>query len=82
MAPTTSAERTAKFRRRGKEKGFETGDREKTRLRVAAIRQKQKSTITVRCPLNRKCKDPECKLHIERDRKRLYRQKLQGKGKA
>ena len=82
MAPTTSRERTAKFRmKRKREKGYNSEEeREKTRIRVAEIRRKKKSIITVGC--TRTCKDPKCQLHPERDRKRVFRQKLKGKGKT
>ena len=80
-APMTSAERTREFRRRKKaEKEYKAEvERKLTRDRVRDIRRRQKMKGGEREECTRTCKDPLCTLHPERDRKRKYRERKNGK---
>ena len=70
-AQITATERSRNFRRRKKEAGDQKAlleEKRVTKERVRAIRARVGKSA-VQC--TRKCKDPECKLHEERDRTTL-----------
>ena len=71
--PKSGAERVRLFRERKKQRSTKAeleAEKTKTRERVKQIRLRAKKNMP-KC--TRTCKDPDCSLHPERDRKRVYR---------
>ena len=73
--PKSGAERVRLFRERKKQESMKAeleAEKTKTREGVKQIRLRAKKNMP-KC--TRTCKDPDCSLHSERDRKRVYREK-------